>query len=494
MAERPVVIVGAGVGGLGCAARLAARGVPVRVLEKAGTVGGKLRTVEIDGLPLDAGPTVLTMRWVFDELFDDAGAALDDALTLTRATTLARHAWNDRGTLDLFADVDRSAEAIATFSGGAEAKRYLAFCERARSIYRTLEEPYLRASLPTPVSLAKRVGLKGLGGLLRISPFATMWSELSTYFHDPRLKQLFGRYATYCGSSPFLAPATLMLVAHVEQDGVWLVDGGMHRIATALARLVERHGGTIRCGADVARIDVVDGRADAVVLADGERIEASAIVFNGDTAALATGLLGGDVVRAARSIGRAQRSLSAITWHLRASTRGVPLTRHNVFFGGDTTREFDELFARRTTPSDPTVYVCAQDRTADEAPVDGAQRLMCLINAPADADVAALDEAQVARCTALMFGRLADCGLRIDPPTSPPTVTTPTDFARLFPATGGALYGRATHGWAASFERPAARSRLAGLYLAGGSVHPGPGLPMAALSGRQAADSVLADR
>jgi 1-hydroxycarotenoid 3,4-desaturase len=501
MTNAPVVVVGAGIGGLACALRLASTGADVIVLERATRVGGKLREVEVDGQRLDAGPTVLTMRWVFEALFEDAGARLCDWLTLTPARVLARHAWDDRAHFDLHADLDRTADAIGVFFGATEAVRYRAFCERARSIYRTLEQPFLRAAQPNPVSLAKRVGWRGLGDLMRISPFATMWSELSDYFHDPRLRQLFGRYATYCGSSPFLAPATLMLIAHVERDGVWMVDGGMRRIADALADLLRAQGGRIRCGAEVERIVVDGGRAAAVLLADGERIAARAVVFNGDSAALANGLLGPSTARSVPATRPEQRSLSAITWHLRARTGGFPLVRHGVFFGGDSRREFHELFGERTLPSDPTVYVCAQDRDRrDELAsrtLDEPERLMCLVNAPANADTATdtgpLGAEEIERCESRMLKRLAACGLHLEPSTTAPVLTTPQDFARMFPATGGALYGRATHGWAASFERPSSRSRIPGLYLAGGSVHPGAGLPMAALSGRLAADCVTED-
>ncbi len=497
MNARPVVVVGAGIGGLACAARLAARGVAVEVLERAATVGGKLREIDVDGAaPMDAGPTVLTMRWVFDELFDACGERLDDRLSLTRASVLARHAWDARGTLDLHADVERSVDAIAAFAGPDEGRRYRAFCERAQGIYRTLEQPFLRSARPNPVSLASRVGLRGIDGLTRISPFATMWSELCRHFDDPRLRQLFGRYATYCGSSPFAAPATLMLVAHVEREGVWLVDGGMHRIAVALRSSIERLGGRVRCDADVTRIAVERGRARAVVLASGERIDAAAVVFNGDAAALADGLVGDDARRAVASTTPGQRSLSAITWHLRARATGVGLLRHNVYFGADSAREFAALFDARTLPDDPTVYVCAQDRgVADEREaraLDGAERLMCLVNAPADADRRPLDGDAVARVERRMRDRLASCGLTLAD-ASPPRVTTPTDFARRYPGTGGALYGRATHGWAASFERPSSTCRVRGLFLVGGSVHPGPGLPMAALSGELAARRVLAE-
>ncbi len=237
--SRRVVIVGAGIGGLACAVDLSRAGHDVLVIDKADAPGGKLREVSIAGRALDAGPTVFTMRWVFDELFADAGSSLEDHLVLHASQTLARHAWSGDERLDLFADIERSAEAIGDFANAAEARRYRAFCARAASVYRTLETPFLRGSRPSPISLTTRVGWRGLPDLMRISPFATLWSSLGEHFHDPRLRQLFGRYATYCGSSPFAAPATLMLVAHVEQQGVWLVDGG--RLRQAPGQYRNRH-------------------------------------------------------------------------------------------------------------------------------------------------------------------------------------------------------------------------------------------------------------
>lgn len=497
MSAKRVIVVGAGIGGLVSALELAAHGVEVLVLERASQPGGKMREVTLGGVAMDAGPTVFTMRWVFEELFDAVGARLADHLNLRPVSVLARHAWRADERLDLFADVARSADAIGAFAGAHASRGYLDFCARARGIYRTLETPFLRGSRPSPLSLAGRVGLRGLPELMRISPFATMWSELGRYFADPRLRQLFGRYATYCGSSPFLAPATLMLVAHVEQDGVWLVDGGMHRVAQTLAALAQQRGATLRFDAPVEQVIARDGRACGVRLAGGEALLADAIVFNGDVAALGAGLLGDAVLGAAAAVAPARRSLSALTWNLLAPTRGFPLSRHTVFFSNDSAREFDDIFARGHLPASPTVYVCAQDRADDDAddPAHrGAERLLLIVNAPATGDVRPFTPEELARCEAQTFRAMERCGLQVQRTRDQTLMTTPQDFERLFPATGGALYGQASHGWAASFSRPGARSRMPGLYLAGGSVHPGPGVPMAALSGRQAAASVLADR
>lgn len=494
MAARRVVVVGAGVGGLAAALDLAAQGLAVTVLERAAAAGGKLRTVEVDGAAIDAGPTVFTMRWVFDELYAAAGLDFAGALPLEPVVTLARHAWSDGARLDLHADLARSADAIAAFAGPAEGRRFLEFARRARGIYRTLEGPFLKASCASPLALARAVGVRGLGELWRITPFSSLWRALGRHFHDPRLRQLFARYATYCGSSPFEAPATLMLVAHVEQEGVWRVRGGMIRLAQALERAARSRGVQFRFGAEVAAIGARRGRADGVRLASGETLEADAVVVNADCAALAAGCFGPEAARAVPAVRGATRSLSAITWMLQARAEGFPLEHHNVFFSRDYRREFDELRRRGQVPAEPTVYVCAQDRGAGAAGADGApERLLCLINAPANGDVHHYDAAEIRSCQARSFDLLQRCGLRLQTHDAWTRVATPTDFHRLFPASGGALYGPASHGPMASFRRAGARSRLPGLYLAGGSVHPGPGVPMAALSGRLAAASLAAD-
>ena len=495
MKPQRVIVVGAGIGGLVSALELAAQGVEVLVLERAAQPGGKMRQVEVGGALMDAGPTVFTMRWVFEELFEAVGTRLSEHLDLQPISVLARHAWSENERLDLFADVTRSAEAIGEFAGASASRGYLEFCARARSIYQTLEAPFLRGSRPSPVALAHRVGLRGLPALIRISPLTSLWSELGKHFADPRLRQLFGRYATYCGSSPFLAPATLMLVAHVEQEGVWQVGGGMHRVAATLARLAQERGASIRYQAQVDQILTSAGRVSGVRLAGGEELPAQAIVFNGDVAAIASGRLGSAVTAGAPPVAESRRSLSALTLNLLASTSGFPLARHSVFFSNDYRREFDEIFRHGCLPSSPTVYVCAQDRFDDGVAAPGRpERLLCIVNAPANGDAGSFTPEEITTCEAQIFRTFEHCGLQVTHAPGHSLTTTPRDFERLFPATGGALYGQASHGWMASFSRPGSRSRVPGLYLAGGSTHPGPGVPMAALSGRQAAASLLSDR
>lgn len=488
-----VIVVGAGVGGLTAAVELARRGMAVTVIEKAGRVGGKMREVTVAGRAIDAGPTVLTMRHIFDEVFAAAGETLDEHVTLDKIDLLARHAWSDGSQLDLHCDIERTAEAIGRFAGPREAYGYRRFCEYARNIHETVQGPFMLADRPNLMSIVKAVGSIGLGALLKIDGYRTVWGALGDFFEDPRLLQLFGRYATYSGSSPYSAPATLNVIAHVEREGVWLVKGGMYRLAEALSGLAQKLGVTVRTGVAVDEILVKNGRADGVRLGTGEIVQGRAVVLNADAAALHDGLFGKGVKRAAEA--PSARSLSAMTWALVGAAEGVPLVRHNVFFSDDYRREFRQLFDEESVPDAPTVYVCAQDRGWGEAEASGPaeqERLFCLINAPANGDRRAFGPTEITRCEAAMKKVLSRCGLTIST-AEPPLVTTPSDFSAMFPATGGALYGGASHGWTAPFSRPAARSRMPGLYLCGGSAHPGAGVPMVAQSGRLAALAVTAD-
>ncbi len=452
-----------------------------------------MREIDVGGASIDAGPTVMTMRWVFDELFEAAGSALDQHIQLKPLDILARHAWNESERLDLFADVSRSAEAIGAFAGPAEAAGYRAFCDESRRIYETLRDSFLTVQKAGPMGLAGKIGWGRADALLGIRPFDTLWRALGDHFADPRLRQLFGRYATYCGSSPYAAPATLMLIAHVEQAGVWAVEGGMQRLAEALERLASSLGVDFVHGAHAETIEVEQGRVGGVILAGGTRLPADWIVVNADAAALASGVFGDAARAGAPAQPAAARSLSALTWAIQAETRGFPLVRHNVFFSKDYAAEFDDILRRGRLPRAPTIYVCAQDRPDGGPGATSAERLLVLVNAPANGDQAPLDERDLRACERQVSTHLAQCGVALSQPLERAAITTPTAFNALFPATGGALYGPATHGWAAAFKRPGAKTRIPRLYQAGGGAHPGAGVPMAALSGRLAARQLIQD-
>jgi 1-hydroxycarotenoid 3,4-desaturase len=484
-----VVVIGAGMGGLSATLELAATGYRVTVIERASRPGGKLHEIEVDGRRIDSGPTVFTMRWVFEELFRVAGLELAEHLDLVPATVLARHSWPDGSRLDLFADVEASAAAIERFSGTADAAAYRRFAAESEAIFDTLDHSFMRRDKPSPIELSLSLGVGGVPRLYATRPFVTLWRELGRIFDDPRLRQLFGRYATYCGSSPFEAPATLMLIAHAERAGVWLVEGGMQRLADAVAAAATSAGADIRYDTEAREIRRSSQHGFSVMLADETILHADAVVFNGDVAALEKGLLGDSVTRAIPSRSKETRSLSAITWSAVANVRDFPLSHHTVFFGSDYQTEFDCIFRDRTICPEPTVYVCAQDRSgADKVDRSAPERLFMLVNAPP----VTLSDAELDRAESAAFALLESQGLSIDPSRIPVERRTPDDFDARFPGSGGAIYGWPTHGWFGSFRRSGSETRLPGLFCAGGTVHPGPGIPMATLSGRIAAGRVRA--
>lgn len=474
MASQKIIVVGAGIGGLVAALQLAHAGREVTICEAAATPGGKLREVVAGGLAIDAGPTVFTLKPIFEAIFASVGERLEDHVSLQTLDCLARHGWEDGSMLDLFADPAQSEAAIGTFAGAAAARGYQDFARRSAEVFETLDLSFMQRPQPGMLGLMRHADLRGL---MKISPFTNLWDELSRYFSDPKLRQLFGRYATYCGSSPFTAPATLLLIAHAEQRGVWQIAGGMHGLAKALAGLVEARGATIRYQSKVAEITSSGGKVSGVTLASGEPISADIVIANADVAALDCGYFGAPAKAAVTGMmSGAKRSLSALTLAVKGNVSGFELAHHNVFFSADYRAEFSDI-AQGRLPADPTVYVCAAQPGA----------YFCLINAPANGDTLAIrgDEEWLK----LVLNKLQRCGLTLTPQAV--VSTSAQDFNLLYPATGGALYGRALTGWRDSFQRPGSQTKLPGLYLAGGSVHPGPGLPMAALSGAMAANEIL---
>ncbi len=492
--QDPVLVVGAGAGGLAAALELQSRGHAVHLLERAADIGGKARVLPSAAGPLDAGPTVVTMRPVFEALFRNAGARLEEHVPLERAEVLARHAWPAGARLDLFADAEQSLEAVRATFGAREAEGLARFLEHSGTLLELTEQRFIAGQRPTLLGALWSFGLAGLRDLTRIDGLRSLARALEDFFETPELRQLFGRYATYVGTSPYDAPGTLALVARVEMLGVWRCPLGLHRLLEAERALFEAHGGRLSLGVGVADLVVERGRAVGVVLESGEVLRGSAVVANTDAAAVMEGRLGPAAARAVTA--PRSRSFSARVWTLAGRVEGFPLTHHTVFFGADYAQEMAAL-SQGAEAADATLYLCAQDRPAHaetRAPPNGLDRLLLLENAAArgDLDVDRSGAVEGERWRARWTQRLETFGLTLTP-YGENQVTTPTDFEGLFPATGGALYGASSASRTAPFKRPGARTRLRGFYLCGGSVHPGAGIPMATLSGMRAAEALDSD-
>ena len=534
--RRPhIAIIGAGIGGLSAAAVLSRR-ARVSVYECQPESGGKIRQARFGNRAIDCGPTVFTLKSVFEEIFTAAGRHFEDYVRVAPLDTLARHFWDDGSTLDLFSDLDRSADAISDFAGKRAADDYRAFAAQAARDWTTLYGGFIRHHTPDFVRLSATANPLNL---IRLDPYTTYWRSLCRRFSDPRLVQLFGRYATYCGSSPFLAPATLSLVAHVERLGVWTIDGGMQGLSNGLEQAARDNGAAFHFGVGVSQIDMDrakrSGQGTHFHLHTGEQVHADAVIFNGDAGALARGEIapsGGQRTDESTAVNapppanktRTNRTQSAITWSFLAKPKGAPngtsLSSHNVFFSPDYAAEFDDVLIHERPPTDPTVYLFAPDQAEQavassayknqqiqkdpspahgdqsNAPHDGretAERFFCLINAPANGESHHYTDEEIEVCAKPMWHRLTRCGLSFSIIPDQTDIQTPTTFAQRFPGTDGSLFGTPNHGWRAAFQRPGNRTKVQGLYRAGGGVHPGSGVPMAALSGLTAARALMKD-
>lgn len=480
-----VVVVGGGVGGLAAAIRLCAAGHDVVVCERNDEPGGKLAARTAGGFTWDTGPSLLTLPDVFDDLLACAGTSLAEVVDLERLDPICRYRWPNGSGFDHRADLDdavAAADALAPGQGAA----FRRFLGRARTVWETAERTFFAGPLESPLQLARR--MRSPADLLAIDPLRTLHARAAATFDDPRLVQWADRYATYSGSSPFTAPATLACIPWIEQAfGAWYVAGGLARLAPALAGVAADLGVEVRTGTDVAAVEADLDAVRGVRLAGGERLAADVVVANVDAAHLYADLLP-DAPALAR-VRRAPRSTSGFALLLGVEGRTDGLAHHNVAFSGDYAAEFDAIVRRRALAADPTVYVAAPPDPA-LAP-EGCESWFVLVNTPSTGTVDWDRAAEPYRDHLLDV--LARRGWHLTGRLRVVEVVTPADIEARYRAHGGAIYGTSSDGPRAAFLRPANRGPRRGLYLVGGTSHPGGGLPLVVTSAAVVAGMVARD-
>lgn len=498
-----VVVVGAGIGGLSAAVRLAASRHRVVVCEQAETIGGKAGRWSRDGFTFDTGPTLLTLPAVYRDLFATTGPALEDVLELDAVDPVCHYRFAD-GTELTMPNASRAAigRAVDESLGPGTGDQWLALLRRGGQIWAATREQFLGVPLAGPGMALGLARAAGPTGLRTIAPLTTLRGLGHSQLDHPHLRTLLDRYATYAGSDPRRAPAALASIPYVEQAfGAWTVRGGLHELVLAVAARAERLGAEIRTAAPVVSVRTEHGRATGVELSDGSVLPADVVVCAADASHLYRDLLPAGLGRRAERARRAaaepgaDASLSGfvLLLGLEGRTGAAGLGYHRVLFGGDYDDELDAVFGsgkHRAHPrpvDDPTIYLSAPGDPSTR-PDDDSEAVFVLVNAPRHRtddpryginwDAPGLAHAYGDHVLSLLAERGIDVRRRVRVRDH----LTPADLERRTGSPGGAIYGLASHRVRGPFSRPANASPVGGLYLAGATTHPGGGLPLVGMS------------
>jgi phytoene desaturase len=503
-----VVVIGAGLGGLSAAIRLAHAGYHVDVFEKQSGPGGKAFSEQIGAYRFDTGPSLFTLQPVFAQLFEETGRSMDDYATVTPLERICRYFWRDGARMESLADPDRFADQFQR-AFGEDPAHLRSFLRYSEQIHRVTSHLFLERSLHEWSTVFTGEFWRSVGQLGKIDAFRTMDRANGAFFRNARVRQFFNRYATYNGSDPYQTPATLNIIPHVEYGlGAWSVAGGIYAIPRALERLAGDVGVRLHYGVTVEEILTTGrpglrgrigsklpgsrGRARVRgVRVDGVEHPAEIVISNADVTPTYERLLGDTRAPLYKRYQRLEPSSSGLVFYWGVRKRFPELGLHNIFFSDDYRSEFNAIFQQHRCPDDPTIYlnITVKDGAPEDAPADG-ENWFVLVNAPADRGQDWQGEAQ--RVREAVLKRLSrELGTEIEAVLEEEAQMTPSDIAAKTDSHRGSLYGIASNTRGAAFLRHPNRSRrYRGLFFVGGSAHPGGGMPLVVLGGRIVADLV----
>ncbi|MBV9615772.1 MAG: phytoene desaturase, partial [Ktedonobacteraceae bacterium] len=488
--NKDVVVIGAGIGGLSAAIRLATYGYRVRVFERQPHVGGKLNRLKMQGFSFDTGPSLITMPYIFQELFQSANRRLEDYLDLVPLDLTCRYFYRDGLILNAWRDVAALAAEFACLNphDGEALYRFLDF---TRNLYHAAADAFLYRSLGSPLAVSGTFlryvlkghprGVENVSGETMLSRLQAVFAAFSpatlddcvrSFFVDEHLRQLFDRYATYNGSSPYQVGAVYSIIPYVElADGGWYLRGGVYTLAKALEQLAHELGVDIETCCNVRRILVERGKARGVVLADGQVVRSDVVIANSDVVTTHSELLSPSTVtrHRLRELKSLEPSCSGFVLLLGTDKQYPQLAHHNIFFSDDYPAEFEDLFTHRIPLRNPTIYVCATTRSdASQAPA-GHENLFILVNAPYLTEASDWkSEAPAYREHILdLLTNYSQIDLHdLRDHIVCEALLTPEDFKQKYGSNAGSIYGLSSNARMAPFTRPGNRSKeIRGLYF-----------------------------
>ncbi|RIW38960.1 phytoene desaturase [Bacillus salacetis] len=485
---KKIVIIGGGLGGLAAAAVLASSGCSVSLYERNKHLGGKLKPEKLGSHTFDFGPNTITMPHVFDSVFQEAG---EDPRSYYEWVKLDDHTanWSADGRRFLMStEKETVLEQLKVIDPYAY-RHYENYLGEVGKLYQLSEQAFFHRTFS---SWKDYLSPSLFSAFTKVKPLETMDHFHRRFFKDPFLLQVFNRYATYIGSSPYTSPATFSMIGFLEMvQGVYYVKGGTVKLAQSLAKLAVKHGAEIHTEAEVAEIITTNRRAAGVRLRSGERIEADDVILNGDLLHALPKLVRNEERRVMtdKRIGRTSPSISAFVIMAGLDHHHDSLIHHQAYFSGNYKREFSDLFQGRW-PDDPTIYISNSSFTDKSVSPEGSN-LFILVNAPpiSEKNTASFD---ADRYKESIYDKLEKQGVLIRPFLKEEKIVTPEDIQEQFGAYRGALYGIASNTKKDTFLRPFNRSQdIENLYFAGGTTHPGGGSPMVVISGKNVAKTIL---
>ncbi len=483
-----IAVIGAGIGGLSVAARLAKAGHTVEIYEASDRSGGKCRTEWFGDYGFDTGPSLLTIPAVYRDLFLKTGKRLEHTLDVKPVDPAFTYKFSD-GQQVTFANLSnpKTYLEIEKSFGKDAASQWRELMDRADAMWEVSREPFVESELKSIWSLIKRKNF--LRDLRIIAPFSSLRALSKKYKLHPNLAMIVDRYATYTGSDPRRAPAVLLTIAYVEAAfGAWHITGGIGNLSKALEQRCLELGVSIHLKSKVAKINVVNEGATGLTLESGQIINADLVVANADAELVYNQLVDASVKSAKQErskLKRASKSLSGFSLLLGLdNTKGqaVDLSHHNIFFPKDYDAEFDQIFDQKVAVSDPTIYICAPK---DPTMVKGANKesWFVLVNAPRHEPENGMDWRKGgAEYAQMLIKKLDSLGLNVSSRLDLLEFRTPLDLQNYALAPGGSIYGTSSNSASSAFLRASNRSNVKNLYCVGGSSHPGGGLPLVGIS------------
>lgn len=488
---KKVIIIGGGLGGLSAAIRLQSCGVQVTILEKEAALGGKLQRRQGAGYSFDLGPSTMTMKAYFEDVFTSCNRKMEDYVTFYPISPLTKNVFSDGHTVEFTPDIEQMESQIAAYSP-EDAKQYRAFLLESKKLFQMAEEQFLNRLLLT---WKDKMDLKLMKALLAVKPFTSVQRLLRQYFCHPHTLAMFGRYATYIGSSPYEAPAIFNMMAYLEgEKGIYGIKGGTYRLVEAFETLAKELGVQIHLNEQVSKIHVKDRRIQGVETAQ-QMYEADQVIAGADALTVYRHLID-EKDRPSflnQKLSNIEPSLSGFVLLLGVPKAYEQLSHHNVFFPENYEQEFKDIFQKKQLPQDPTLYICYSGHSEPElSGGPGRSNLFVLANAPyvtKEQNWDMLKETYGQH----MKTKLKEKGLfDIDQLVEYEAVQTPLDLQQKTGAYHGAIYGMSSNSFKQAFFRINNQSKdIEGLWFVGGTSHPGGGTPMVTKSGQLVAEAII---